>query len=132
MCIFCMIANGEIPTNKVYEDENVLAFLDLSQATLGHTLVIPKKHFDNIYALDSETASNVFKVTQKLAKQIKNNLKADGVNILNNNEPQAGQSINHFHIHILPRYKDDDLKITFNEHKLTDQEFKDLLEKIKK
>ena len=132
MCIFCMIANGEIPTNKVYEDENVLAFLDLSQATLGHTLVIPKKHFDNIYELDPETASNVFKVTQKLAKQIKLNLKADGVNILNNNEPQAGQSINHFHIHILPRYKDDDLKITFTEHKLTDQEFKDLLEKIKK
>lgn len=132
MCIFCMIANGEIPTNKVYEDENVLAFLDLSQATFGHTLVIPKKHFDNIYELDPETASNVFKVTQKLAKQIKLNLKADGVNILNNNEPQAGQSINHFHIHILPRYKDDDLKITFTEHKLTDQEFKDLLEKIKK
>ena len=132
MCIFCMIANGEIPTNKVYEDENVLAFLDLSQATLGHTLVIPKKHFDNIYELDPETASNVFKVTQKLAKQIKLNLKADGVNILNNNEPQAGQSINHFHIHILPRYKDDDLKITFTEHKLTDQEFKDLLVKIKK
>ena len=132
MCIFCMIANGEIPTNKVYEDDNVLAFLDLSQATLGHTLVIPKKHFDNIYALDQETSANVFKVTQKLAKQIRNNLNAKGVNILNNNEPQAGQSINHFHIHILPRYENDDLEIKFTEHKLSDQEFKDLLEKIKK
>ena len=64
MCVFCMIANGEIPTNKVYEDKDVMAFLDLSQATLGHTLVIPKKHFDNIYALDSDTASKVFVVTK--------------------------------------------------------------------
>ena len=132
MCVFCMIANGEIPKNKVYEDKDVMAFLDLSQATLGHTLVIPKKHFDNIYALDSDTASKVFVVTQRLAKQIKTNLNAKGVNILNNNEPAAGQSVNHFHIHILPRYDNDDLDIKFTEHKLSDQEFKDLLEKIKK
>lgn len=132
MCIFCKIASGDIPTNKVYEDKDVLAFLDLSQATYGHTLVIPKKHFDNIYALDSETASKVFTTVKDLASKIKTNLNAQGVNILNNNEPCAGQTINHFHIHILPRYDNDDLSIKFTEHRFSDDEFKDLLAKIKK
>jgi histidine triad (HIT) family protein len=116
MCIFCKIVNGEIPSKKIYEDDYVIAILDLSQAEKGHTLVIPKKHYDTFLDADAKTVSHSFEVSQKLAIKIKEKLNADGINILNNTNEAAGQSVMHMHIHIIPRYKNDDLKITFIDH----------------
>lgn len=103
-CIFCKIIAGEIPAAKVYENEHVLAFLDISQVTEGHTLVIPKKHEKDIYELSDESAQHVFQAVPKIARAIKKQFKPIGINLLNNNEAPAGQSVFHYHIHILPRY----------------------------
>lgn len=132
MCIFCKIVDGEIPSYKVYEDDVCIAILDISQATIGHTLVIPKKHFDNILDLDDETAMHLFKVTKNLSKHISKLDGVKGLNVLNNCGEKAGQSVNHFHIHVLPRYDNDEIKLLFPSNKLTNDEFISLLNKIKK
>lgn len=129
MCIFCKIINNEIPSYKVYEDENFLAFLDISQATKGHTLVVPKKHYANIFEMPEDSA--IFSIVTKLAKAIKEATNAEGVNILNNNGAAAGQTVEHFHIHIIPRYKDDKIVFSFPENKTSNEEFIELLNKIK-
>jgi histidine triad (HIT) family protein len=103
-CIFCKIINGDIPSAKVYEDENVLAFLDISQVTKGHTLVIPKVHKENVYELPEEAAANVFKTVPKIANAIKAAYDPIGLNVLQNNGEAAGQSVFHFHMHLIPRY----------------------------
>ena len=103
-CIFCKIIKGDIPSSKVYEDEKVLAFLDLSQVTKGHTLVIPKSHEENIYELSEESAAAVFTAVPKIANAIKAAYDPIGMNMLNNNGAEAGQSVFHFHVHLLPRY----------------------------
>lgn len=108
MSIFTKIINREIESNIIYEDDLVIAFLDISQATYGHTLVVPKKPYENIFELDDEIAGHLYKVVVKLSKAIKKALKPDGLNIVNNNGIAAGQSVFHYHIHILPRYEDDD------------------------
>jgi histidine triad (HIT) family protein len=116
-CIFCKIAAGEIPSAKVYEDSDVLAFLDLSQVTKGHTLVIPKNHEENIYELSEETAQNLFKVIPKIANGIKSAYQPLGLNILNNNGEKAGQSVFHYHLHLLPRYgKGDGFGAVWHDH----------------
>ena len=132
MCIFCEIIKGNIPCYKVYEDDIAIAFLDISQATYGHTLVLPKKHVANIFELDSKTAEHLFSVVATLSKKICKATGTNNVNILNNNGKIAGQSIDHFHIHILPRYENDNLSIVVQENKLSNDEFATLLEKIKK
>lgn len=103
-CIFCKIVKGEIPIAKVFEDENVLAFLDISQVSKGHTLIIPKIHKENIYQLSPETAQEIFKVVPKIATAIKDQFNPIGLNLLNNNGEHAGQSVFHFHLHLIPRY----------------------------
>jgi len=108
MCIFCKIIAKEIPSSIIYEDEKVIAFLDISQATRGHTLVVPKEHFANIYSVDEETLSYLIKVVQKLSVKLKSKLDANGINVLNNNELSAGQTIEHLHFHIIPRYDEHD------------------------
>lgn len=130
MCVFCKIINGEIPSYKVYEDSDVLAILDLSQATLGHTLVMPKTHVQNMLDCDEETSSKVFKVVNKLSKHLMEHLPCEGINILNNNNEIAGQTVMHMHVHIIPRYTSDDCKFAFDEHKLSDEEFSELLKQI--
>ena len=115
-CIFCKIINKEIPGKIIYEDDVCIAFLDLSQATYGHTLVIPKKHFENILEVDAQTLAHVMQVTQKLAKQIVEKLNAKGLNILTNTNEVAGQTVHHFHVHILPLYDEKELVIEFNDH----------------
>ncbi|HFH9840376.1 TPA: HIT family protein [Streptococcus suis] len=113
-CIFCKIVAGEIPASKVYEDDHVLAFLDITQVTKGHTLVIPKKHYRNVLDMDAEAAGKVFSVVPVLARQLKEKLGASGLNIVNNNEEAAGQTVFHTHIHLLPRFdKNDGLDIQF-------------------
>jgi len=103
-CIFCSIIKGDIPCAKVYEDEHVLAFLDLSQVTKGHTLVIPKVHKENVYELTPDIAKHIFEAVPKIANAIKAEYNPIGLNILNNNGEHAGQSVFHFHMHLIPRY----------------------------
>lgn len=115
-CIFCKIINKEIPGKIIYEDDVCLAFLDLSQATYGHTLVIPKEHFNNILEVDDDTLAHLMKVVKKLANEIVTKLGAKGLNVLTNTNEVAGQTVNHFHVHILPRYQEDELTIDFTDH----------------
>jgi histidine triad (HIT) family protein len=103
-CIFCKIVNGEIPAAKVFENEHVLAFLDITQVTKGHTLVIPKVHKENLFELTPEIASNLFEVVPAIANALKREYDPIGLNTLNNNGEQAGQSVFHYHMHLLPRY----------------------------
>ena len=108
MCIFCDIIEGKIPSKKVYEDDSVLAILDISQVTYGHTIVMPKHNVKNILEADEETVTSCMKTVHSLARQIVTNTKAAGCNILNNCNEVAGQSVDHLHFHIIPRYSTDD------------------------
>ena len=107
-CVFCKIARGEIPCYKVYEDDKILAFLDISQTTRGHTLVITKEHFDNMLYVPKDLLSQSISVAQKIAQAEVATLKANGINVLINTEEAAGQTVMHFHIHVIPRYNDKD------------------------
>ncbi|MBS5822018.1 histidine triad protein [Enterococcus gilvus] len=117
-CIFCKIINQEIPSYKIYEDDKVYAFLDISQATKGHTLVVPKKHVTDIFDYDEDLAADVFARIPKIARAIEHAFpEMDGLNILNNNKELAYQSVFHSHIHLVPRYsKKDDFSIHFGNH----------------
>jgi len=106
-CIFCKIANGEIPSNTVYEDEDFRAILDLSPLQKGHTLLLPKKHCDDLFGIPEETAAKVLPRAKMIAKALKKATGCDGFNILQNNGEAAGQSVKHFHLHIIPRISGD-------------------------
>lgn len=109
MCIFCEIIKGNIPSKKVYEDDKILAILDISQITKGHTLILPKKHFDNFLDIDEEYTNAVFNAARKVTKMINNVYNPLGFNIINNCGETAGQSVMHFHVHVVPRYNKEDL-----------------------
>ena len=131
MCIFCSIVKGEIPATRIYEDDTVLAILDISQVTKGHTLVIPKQHTENFMSCEPELMKHVMEVAQKLAKQIMDATHANGMNILSNVNEVAGQSVPHFHIHLIPRYREDDAcVIEFKESE--PQDLNEVLSLIKK
>ncbi|WP_332631147.1 HIT family protein [Halalkalibacter flavus] len=116
-CIFCKIVQGEIPAAKVYEDEHVLAFIDISQVTKGHTLVIPKAHHQDLFDLTEESSKRIFAVVPKIAKAIKQTYQAEGLNIVNNNGELAGQTVYHFHVHLIPRYgKGDGFGAVWKDH----------------
>ncbi|MDD2434359.1 MAG: HIT family protein [Bacilli bacterium] len=116
-CLFCKIINHEIPNYTIYEDDQVLAFLDISQATKGHTLVVPKKHSDDITFASKEDLEHLIIVAQKIAQRMLKTLPGIiGVNIINNCKEGAGQAILHTHIHVIPRYKGDDLVIKNVDH----------------
>ena len=133
-CIFCMIRDGDIPGRKVYEDENVLAILDMSQVTPGHTLLIPKKHVRNIFDYDEELASKVFAAVPKVSRALKNfDSDVQGLNVLVNNEKVASQTVFHSHVHLIPRYTDEDdfgLEWANNEDLYSDEELDKLQETI--
>ena len=119
MCVFCEIIKGNIPSAKVFENDQILAILDISQATKGHTLVIPKKHYETILDMPQDEFKELMGVVQNLADQIVTKLNASGCNILINTNEAAGQTVKHAHVHIIPRYSvDDDISIQFTEHKL--------------
>ncbi|MFA7561328.1 MAG: HIT family protein [Candidatus Izemoplasmatales bacterium] len=109
-CIFCKIVNGEIPAHKVFENDDLIAILDISQATKGHTLVIPKIHRDNLYHLDADLSEKIFRVLPEISNALKKAFNPIGLNVLINTEKPL-QSVNHFHIHLLPRYENDGLVI---------------------
>lgn len=123
MTIFSKIIAKEIPATIIYEDDDVLAFLDLAQTTKGHTLVIPKKVSVNFLDVSEQDLQKVMRVAQSLAKQIKENLGAQGINILSNAGEIAGQTVMYFHVHIIPRYsKDDTINISFTDNQGQDLE----------
>ena len=126
-CIFCKLANGVIPTNSLYEDDVVKVIFDAGPASLGHVLILPKEHFDNVYALDDDTAAHIFQVAVKVAKALKEGLNLEGLNIVQNNGEIAGQTVFHFHMHIIPRYKGDTVNVGWKPGEVTDEE----IEKIK-
>jgi histidine triad (HIT) family protein len=102
-CIFCKIIKGEIPCFKIYENDTVLAYLDIFPANIGHTLVIPKKHAENIFEIDENTIAEIGKVSKIISDKLKNNLGAEGISIFQSNGKSAGQEIMHFHMHLVPR-----------------------------
>ena len=106
-CIFCKLANGIIPTNSIYEDENFNVILDMSPATKGHALILPKDHYKNLYELPENTAAEVMKLAKKMAVEMTEKLGADGFNLVQNNNEVAGQTVFHFHMHLIPRYEND-------------------------
>ena len=110
MCLFCKILNGEIPSYKIYEDEDTYAFLDISDDVVGHTLVIPKKHYDNVLDIDMEMLSRVMRTVKLISNHYVDNCGFTGVNILNNSGIGADQTVFHLHIHILPRKNGDGIK----------------------
>lgn len=129
-CIFCKLSNGDIPTNALYEDEIVKVIFDLNPASKGHVLIIPKEHFDNIYSMDDETAAHVFQIAVKVAKAMKEALHCDGLNIVQNNGEAAGQTVFHFHMHVIPRYVGDTVNIKWLPGKAAEEEIAQLKEKI--
>lgn len=107
-CIFCKIIDGSIPSTKVYEDENVYAFMDVAPLTKGHTLLVPKTHVKDLFEMPEDVARNLYAVAPKIANAIKDALNPVGLNTLNNNGAFAGQSVFHYHLHFIPRYDETD------------------------
>ena len=110
-CIFCKLANGDIPTNSIYEDEDFNVILDAGPATRGHCLILPKEHSKNLYELPEETAGKVMVLAKKIAQRLKDRLDCDGLNVVQNNGSCAGQTVMHYHLHLIPRYEDDEQSI---------------------
>ncbi|MCR4617486.1 MAG: HIT family protein [Lachnospiraceae bacterium] len=129
-CIFCKIANGEIPSNTVYEDDDFRAILDMGPAAKGHTLLLPKQHADNIFELPDETAAKALVIAKQIGKKLVDKLGADGLNIVQNNGEVAGQTVMHFHIHIIPRYNNDNQKIGWVPGKPSSEELLEVCKQI--
>lgn len=104
-CIFCRIIAGEIPSETIYEDADFKVILDVNPATKGHALILPKEHCADIYEIDEETAAKAMRLAKKLALHMTEKLNCDGFNILQNNHEVAGQTVFHFHVHLIPRYR---------------------------
>ena len=130
-CIFCKIANGEIPSKTLYEDEKFRVILDLGPATKGHALILPKDHFANLYELPEEEAKDVIVLAKKMAAKMTEKLGCDGFNLVQNNGEVAGQTVFHFHMHLIPRYKGDQVGITWHPGELSDADKEEILLKVK-
>lgn len=131
-CIFCKIAAGEIPSKTIYEDEKFRVILDISPAAKGHALIIPKEHYANIYELPEELAALAMVLAKKLAIHMAEKLKCDGFNIIQNNGETAGQTVFHFHMHLIPRYEGDgnQEKICWNHLEVSPEEMEDICQKL--
>ena len=125
-CIFCKIANGEIPAATLYEDENFRVILDLGPASKGHALILPKSHAANIYELSDEMAAKAMILAKKMATAMTAALKCDGFNIVQNNGECAGQTVFHFHMHLIPRYVNDGQKILWTPGESTPEELEEV------
>jgi len=130
-CIFCKLANGDIPTKSIYEDDDFNVILDLGPATKGHALILPKAHYKNLYELPDETASGVMVLAKKMAVHMTEKLACDGFNLVQNNNEVAGQTVFHFHLHLIPRYRGDGQKILWNPGKLSDEEMQSLQDTLR-
>ena len=130
-CIFCKIANGEIPSATLYEDEDFRVILDLGPASKGHSLILPKSHAANIYELSDETAAKAMVLAKKMATKLRDGLNCDAFNIVQNNGEIAGQTVFHFHMHLIPRYEGDQVGLTWKPGELTDEMKEEILSKVK-
>lgn len=110
-CIFCKIISGDIPSAAIYEDDEFKAILDRFPSNPGHVLILPKKHYSDIFEIDEETAGRLFKLAVKVAKNMKEALGLEAMNLVQNNGSMAGQTVHHFHLHLIPRYKDDKVQV---------------------
>lgn len=130
-CIFCKLANGEIPTATLYEDEDFRVILDASPAAKGHALILPKQHYANLYELDDSVASKVLVLAKKVITKMTDILGCGGYNIVQNNGEAAGQTVFHFHMHLIPRSKGDEVGLGWKMGELTDEDKEDILSKVK-
>ena len=132
-CIFCKIAAGEIPSRKIYEDKDLIAIMDLNPTSKGHSLIIPKEHCTNIYDIDEDIAAKVMKTAKKLATKMTVALNCDGFNLLQNNGETAGQTMFHFHMHLIPRYlnaKNNDI-LSWSHETFTPEEMAEIRDSLK-
>lgn len=121
-CIFCKIANGEIPSRTIYEDEQFRVFLDLSPAAKGHALIVPKEHYANLYELPEDLAADAMRLAKKEMALMTQKLSCDGFQLVQNNGETAGQTVFHFHLHLIPRYRTDGQKIAWEPGSMSDEE----------
>lgn len=133
-CIFCKIAAGEIPSKTIYEDEEFRVIMDISPATKGHALILPKEHYPNLYEIPEEVAADAMKLAKKMAKKMTDALQCDGFNLIQNNGEVAGQTVFHFHMHLIPRYKNDgnEDRICWNHLELGEKELEEIHQKLTK
>lgn len=129
-CIFCKIANGEIPSRTLYEDDDFRVILDLGPASKGHALILPKEHYANLYELPDRTAGEVMKLARKMAVQMTERLGCEGFNLVQNNGELAGQTVFHFHMHLIPRYQDDGQKIGWKPQEVSQEELEETRKQI--
>ena len=130
MTIFEKIVNREIDANIIYEDNDIIAFLDIAPISIGHTLVIPKKPYKDIYELPDDIIGKLFKVVKDLSIKLKKTFNADGINLINNNEKRAGQVVFHYHVHIIPRFNDDKIDLQAKRLDVTIDDIKSWHKKI--
>jgi histidine triad (HIT) family protein len=131
-CLFCKIIQGKIPSSKVYEDDNTIAFLDIMPANKGHSLVIPKKHYETFLDIPDDDLKNLILATKKVTKALSLSIGNGSYNLVMNNGKIAGQVVYHAHIHIIPRFKGDRLRIKWSHKKYIDREMRSVQDKIKK
>lgn len=129
-CIFCKIANGEIPSATLYGDDKFRVILDLGPASKGHALILPKAHYADIYEIPEELAGEAYILAARIAKKLTAALNCDGFNIVQNNKEPAGQTVFHFHMHLIPRYTGDQVGLTWKPGTLTEEEKQDILDKF--
>lgn len=130
-CIFCRIANGELPAAALYEDEDFCVILDLGPASKGHALILPKEHYPDVCELDEELASKVLPLAGKIGNAMKKALGCPGFNLVQNNGVAAGQTVNHFHVHIIPRYEDGPEMVTWEPGTVSAEEMGRIVEAVK-
>lgn len=131
-CIFCKIANGMIPSATIYENSDFKVILDVSPASKGHTLILPKEHFDNIFDMDADTAGKLFSLAAAVARALKQATNCDGMNIVQNNGEVAGQTVFHFHMHLIPRYEGDRVNVTWEPGQATAEQLNELAAIVKR
>ncbi|MBU5459905.1 HIT family protein [Anaerostipes sp. MSJ-23] len=129
-CIFCKIISGDIPSNTIYENSEFKVIMDIAPASKGHVLIIPKEHYANIYDIDVETAGRLFQLATVVARALKKALNCDGMNILQNNGLIAGQTVFHFHMHLIPRYEGDTVTVKWEEHSMEAADMEQLRKEI--
>ena len=130
-CIFCKIAAGEIPSATLYEDDDFRVILDIEPASKGHALILPKEHYANLYELDDELAAKAMVLAKKMITKLTAILGCDGYNVVQNNGTVAGQTVFHFHMHLIPRYQGDGVKLGWKQGTLTDEVKEEILTKIR-
>lgn len=129
-CIFCKIISGEIPSSTIFEDDKFKVILDRFPGNIGHVLILPKKHYSDIFEIDEDTAADLFRLAVKVAKNMKSVLGFEAMNVVQNNGSLAGQTVHHFHMHLIPRYDNDKVNIKWDQLDLTDEQIAEVREKL--